>query len=101
MDLLVDLSDSITNNKVSRKLYLVRCLLSCELLKKSVCSSDTFCFYILVDGGESRSVELTQHIVIKAHNGNLVGNTYASVCQSAYKSYCIEVRYTEDSGKLF
>ena len=91
MDLLVNLSDSITNNQVSWKLYLVRCLMSCKLFEKCVCSSDTFCFYILMDSGERRSVELPQHIVIKSDNGYFLGNVNASVCQGTYKSYCIEV----------
>jgi hypothetical protein len=44
-----------------------------------------------MDCGERRSVELTQHIVIKSNNGNFFGNINASVSQCAYKSYCIKV----------
>ena len=81
----------VTNDYLCRKFDLVRCLMTGELLEQCVCSRDAFCLNILVDCGKCRSVELSQHVIIKSNNGYFVGNINPSVMEGTDKSYSIKI----------
>ena len=83
------------------KLDLVGSLLTLELFKQRICCNYALFLDILMNGGKGGAVELPQHIVIKARNGDILRNLDASIREGGYKGDGIEIRYAHDGVETF